>query len=309
MPFKKIQIALLIQCYLCFCIATATGQIREKNALCFISDCQQPLRTEKLIRKERNNIAGRDLLFRDIAKRNQGYLFLLGDMVGKGSKTGEWSGVDTLLNTLRGHGTKVYAIPGNHEYLWSASRGISQFKERFPELSVKGYCVRTDSMAIVLLNSNFRHLSDASLKDQLKWYETVMDSLESDPSVLQIVLCTHHSPFSNSKVVGPTVKVQEAFIPRFRSSPKAKLFITGHSHNLEYFEIAGGKHCLVIGGGGGIYQPLYTGAKEKFRDLVPQETKPRFFYMELSRKGMLFDVTIHGFTGELKPVAEIKLSL
>jgi hypothetical protein len=310
MSVRQVKVVILLISLMFLVLPIAQGQSRKGlSSLIFISDCQQPLATEKLIRKSFNNEAGRDTLFREIENRTQGYVFMPGDLVGKGSKGNEWSGVDAFLKTLRDKGTKVYAIPGNHEYLFNTSRGIAQYRKRFPELPITGYCVRTDSMAIVMLNSNFRHLSAAAIRNQQKWYGEAMDSLDSDPSVRLIIVCTHHSPYSNSKVVGSSVKVQQAFIPRFEASPKTKLFVTGHSHNLEYFAGSNNKKFMVIGGGGGIDQPLYTGGNEKYRDLIRQETKPRFFYVVLQRSGNLLDVTIRGFSLEMKPTALIRVSL
>ena len=144
---------------------------------------------------------------------------------------------------------------------------------------------------------------------QQKWYLAEMDSLDEDASVKAVIVCTHHSPFSNSKVVGSSPKVQEAFIPRFESSPKTKLFITGHSHNLECFEGTHGKRFLVIGGGGGLDQPLSAGIQEKQKDMISQADKPRFFYVVLKRSRNILEVTVRGFSIEISPVSEIKLSL
>jgi UDP-2,3-diacylglucosamine pyrophosphatase LpxH len=304
------SLATLFLCLFVVGLSVAQGQAPQQHpALYFISDCQVPLLFEKIIRKTHHNSDARDSLFREIENKNDGYVFMLGDLVGKGSKNSQWKGIDSFLETLRGSGTKVYGIPGNHEFLFRATHGINNFKKRFPDLSLTGYCVHTDSMAIVMLNSNFGRLSRAARKNQQLWYLAVMDSLDSDATVQTVIVCTHHSPFSNSTVVGSSVKVQQAFIPRFESSPKTKLFITGHSHNLECFDGTRSKRFLVIGGGGGIDQPLYTGEKEKYKDLIRQDTKPRFFYLMVYRNVNVLEVTISGFSKELSPVSEIKLSL
>jgi len=302
--------AILFFCWFLCGTPNLHGQAPLKHpALYFISDCQDPLPIEKLIRKAHNNREGKEVLFREIETKNEGYVFMLGDLVGKGSENVEWGSVDTFLKTIREAGTKVYAVPGNHEYLMNDSRGIANFQKRFPEMPLNGYCVRTDSMATVMLNSNFDKLPAPKKEMQQKWYLAVMDSLDMDASVKIVIVCTHHSPFSNSKVVGSSTKVQEAFIPRFESSPKTKLFITGHSHNLECFDGNSGKRFLVIGGGGGLDQPLYTGVQEKQKDMISQADKPRFFYVVLQRSRNVVEVKIRGFSREMSPVSEIKLSL
>ena len=288
----------------------AQGQSLQKNAsLYFISDCQEPLPVEKLIFPTHHNIEARDTLFREIENKNEGYVFMLGDLVGEGSKDSDWNGIDEFLNRLHTEGTKVYGIPGNHEYLMRATHGINNYQKRFPGLPLTGYCVRTDSMAIVMLNSNFIQFTAEARKYQQQWYRAEMDSLDKDVSVKLVIVCTHHSPYSNSKVVGSSEKVQEAFIPRFESSPKTKLFITGHSHNLECFDSSHGKRYLVIGGGGGIDQPLHTGDEEKHKDLISQAEKPRFFYLVLQRRQDVLEVIIRGYSKELIAIPELKLSL
>jgi hypothetical protein len=234
---------------------------------------------------------------------------MLGDLVGEGSKDSDWRDIDEFLNRLHTDGTKVYAIPGNHEFLMRATHGINNFRKRFPDLPLTGYCVLADSMAIVMLNSNFGQLTEEERKYQQQWYLAEMDSLDKDVTVKIVIVCTHHSPFSNSKIVGSSVRVQEAFIPRFESSPKAKLFVTGHSHNLECFTGTQGKRFLVIGGGGGFDQQLNIGDLEKHTDLISQADKPRFFYVVLQKGQNVLNITIRGYSKELLPVPEIKLSL
>ena len=290
--------------------SAVSGQDKPKHAsLYFISDCQEPLPVEKIIRKAHNNTKGRDTLFKEIVNKNDGNVFMLGDLVGKGSKKKCWKGVDSFLKNLRDSGTKVYAVPGNHEYFLRTSAGKSNFSKRFPDLPLTGFCVRTDSVAVVMLNSNFSKLSVNEKDTQQQWYRSILDSLDIDSSVKSVIVCTHHSPFSNSKVVGSSEKVQEDFLPGFKNSAKTKLFITGHSHNLECFYGTNGKRCLVIGGGGGIDQPLYSGKDEKFHDLISQPVKPRFFYLVIHRTGSVLNVSIKGISAELSPVPEITLSL
>ena len=78
-----------------------------------------------------------------------------------------------------------------------------------------------------------------------------MDSLDSNPGIKMILLCSHHPPYTNSKIVKPSKEVVKYFLPRFFESTKSRLYISGHSHNLEFFEKGNKKYFLVIGGGGG----------------------------------------------------------
>ncbi|HEX8314689.1 MAG TPA: hypothetical protein VF609_06850, partial [Flavisolibacter sp.] len=97
-----------------------------------------------------------------------------------------------------------------------------------------------------------------------------------------IISGCHHSPFTNSKIVGANKDVQDKFVPLFLASKKSKLFITGHSHNYEHFK-TGGKDFFVIGGGGGLHQPLRTG-EDCSADLA-HDYKPEFHYLSVKRTG------------------------
>ena len=188
----------------------------------------------------------------------------------KGSKHKAWATLDTFLISLKKTNTSVYAIPGNHEYI-GKSAGMHRFKQRFPEEWLHGYCINIDSIAIVMLNSNFDKLTKNEISKQLGWYKAAVDSLDNDPRIKTIIVCTHHAPYSNSRIVGSSLPVQDLIVPVFEKSKKSKLFISGHSHNLEYFSGYNGKYFLVIGGGGGLAQPLIPMNKRIYED----QTRPQ----------------------------------
>jgi predicted MPP superfamily phosphohydrolase len=268
--------------------------IRNQQRIYFISDVQAPMSVEKIISKPYRNEEARDSLFADIIRQHPKNLFMLGDLTSKGSKEKAWVPLDTFLNSLKKINTSVYAIPGNHEYM-GKSAGLRKFKLRFPEQWLCGYFVTLDSIAIVMLNSNFNDLSKNELSKQLTRYKSVMDSLDTDPHINTIIVCTHHAPYSNSKIVGSSKPVADLIVPIFEKSQKSKLFISGHSHNLEYFSNSIGKHFLVIGGGGGIAQPLIPMDKRKHEDLLNQDAKPLYFYLVIEKNGNCLRLIAKGF--------------
>ena len=127
-----------------------------------------------------------------------------------------------------------------------------------------------------------------------------MDSLDSDQSVKAIIVCTHHPPYSNSMTVGSSEEVQELIVPSFEKTRKSKLFISGHSHNLEYFSGKSGKHFLIIGGGGGLTQPLLPPARRNYDDLVNPATKPLYFYLVIERNGNWLTLTARGIKRDFR---------
>lgn len=269
--------------------------VRNQQRIYFISDIQSPLLIEKIVLKAYKNEEARDSLFADILLQRPINLLMLGDLTSRGSSEKAWRPLDNFLNSLKIIGTKVYAIPGNHEYMSTSSGGMNMFEQHFQKEWLSGYVVSVDSIAIVMLNSNVNDLTENELSKQLKWYKSSMISLDSDPAVKAIIVCTHHAPYSNSKIVGSSEPVEKLIIPAFEKSQKSKLFISGHSHNLEYFSDSIGRHFLVIGGGGGLTQPLIPENKSKYHDLLEQDVKPLYFYLIIEKNGNNLKLIARGF--------------
>ena len=274
------------------CLRAQTGSF--PNKIYFISDCQQPMKIETMRLSPYRNEEARDSLFSDIIRQNPPYLFFLGDITSAGSNKKSWIPIDSFLHRLSRQHTIVNAIPGNHEYYKCSRKGITNFSKRFPQNSLLGYCVTIDSMAFVMLNSNFHKLTSGQIMQQQQWYNKKMDSLDASHGVKVIIVCLHHAPFTNSTIVSPSKPVSETILPRFISSPKARLFMSGHSHNLEYFKNYPNKHFLVIGGGGGLIQPLRLPDKSLYTDLIPQNNKPLYFYVTIARNGDIINLQARG---------------
>lgn len=274
--------------------------VQNQQKIYFISDLQAPLPVERIILDAYRNEEARDSLFSDIIFQHPNNLFMLGDLTSRGSNEKAWAPVDALLKSLKRINTRVYAIPGNHEYMGTSSIGMQMFNSRFQGKWQYGYFVNIDSIAIVMLNSNFNKLHENELSEQSAWYKSEMDSLDADPAIKAIIVCTHHAPYSNSKIVGSSKQVADLVVPVFEKSHKSKLLISGHSHNLEYFSDSTGKHFLVIGGGGGIEQPLIPLSKRKYVDLIDQDVKPLYFYLIIERKKNRLELTIRGFKKDFR---------
>lgn len=222
---------------------------QDTTELCFASDTQAPMWIETLFLKKNNNKQATKKLFEAISERRPGALFIMGDVVNLGYSNRQWRPMDAYLKDLRSKNISVHAALGNHEVMGQAKKGMRKFQERFPDHAPTGYMQVKDSVAVVLLNSNFGKLSAEENAAQLKWYKETLQKLDNDPSIHFVISGCHHSPYTNSKVVGASKDVQEKFVPLFLASQKSKLFITGHSHNYEHFQ-KGGKDFFVIGGGG-----------------------------------------------------------
>jgi predicted phosphodiesterase len=229
------------------------------------------------LKRDRNEEATEAIFNAIAAETSVSTLFHLGDITAMGSFDSEWRKMDRYITKLRDNGITLNAVPGNHEYFIFRSRGEAAFRKRFPESHPAWFTRKIQGIAFVLLNSNFSDISEAERKEQQKWYEAALSDLDRDTTVRFIIVGTHHSPYTNSTIVRPSSAVRKAFVTAFLKSPKCRLFISGHAHAFEHFH-ENGKDFLVIGGGGGLLQPLLLGAERQYIDLFPYPTRRRMFH-------------------------------
>lgn len=250
------------------------------SEIAFMADTQAPMWVETLLLRQHDNRKATAALFKDVLHRKPRTLCWLGDIVSLGYRTTNWLLIDRFLEESRKEGTRVYAIMGNHDVMGRAAKGARNFQKRFPEHVPTGYVSTTDSMAVVMLNSNFGILSAADQAKQQRWYLDQLASLDADPAIQAVIVTCHHAPYSNSRLVGSSKPVQQQFVPGYLKSRKACLFVTGHAHAFERFLIDG-KNFLVIGGGGGLTQPLNTTTTRRHDEAAAY--KPFFHYLTVQR--------------------------
>lgn len=253
-----------------------------QSDILFLSDTQAPMLVERLVLRTHQNTKATQTIFAEILRRKPPVLYWLGDIVSLGYRTKKWRSIDDFLAKCSEVGTAVYAIMGNHDVMGRPRKGARNFQQRFPDHSPTGYLQKTGDMAVVMLNSNFSTLSSANIVRQQTWYEQTLRDLDADPAIRVVIVTCHHAPYSNSKLVGSSKLVQQRFVPCYLKSQKACLFITGHSHAFERYAF-GGKTFLVIGGGGGLRQPLNT-SSSRLPDLAGNY-KPLFHYLAVRREG------------------------
>lgn len=255
---------------------------KEKGDILFLSDTQAPMFVERLVLRTHRNKTATATIFAEILRVKPPVLYWLGDIVSLGFRDDKWPIIDRFLKNCRSVGTSVYAIMGNHDVMGRPRKGARNFQQRFPAHVPTGYVQMTDGTAVVMLNSNFSTLSVADRMKQQTWCEQTLANLDADPAVRVVIVTCHHAPYSNSKLVGSSKLVQKRFVPNYVKSQKARLFITGHSHAFERYEFEG-KTFLVIGGGGGLRQPLNT-SPGRLPDLAT-DYKPMFHYLAVRREG------------------------
>jgi hypothetical protein len=281
-------------CVLIFTLLTGSAFAQEKQRnIAFASDTQQPMWVEKLLLKSNHNQKATEMIFKDVEAVHPSGFFILGDLVSLGYKNNKWTAIDSYIKQCTQDTIPVYATLGNHELMFNTKKGTANFRARFPMYNPAGYTEIIDSVAVVLVNSNFGKMTTAEILAQDNWYNSIIKKLDSDNAIKFIIVGCHHSPYTNSKIVKPSMEVRQNFVPAFINSKKCMLFLSGHSHNFERFNMQG-KYFLVIGGGGGLHQPLYT--SEVSHDLSA-DYKPMFHYLVVRR----FGDTLQVVSRQLKP--------
>jgi Icc-related predicted phosphoesterase len=263
-------------------MSTANGQLvaPEPTILAFASDTQEPMQVEELVLRSHENRKATRKLFEEIINQRPAELFLLGDVVNLGHREDRWNYIDTALARARQAGIVVNAILGNHELMGRSSLGTLRFQTRFPQHVSTGYTVVRDSIAVVLLNSNFKKMSRGQIREQDEWYRNTLAMLDTAADVRAVIVCCHHSPYSYSKLVGSNAQVQRHFVAPFLEHQKTRLFFSGHAHLFQHFH-KGGKDFFVIGGGGGLIHPLRRRTGPEIA-LAP-EYAPLFHYLTVQR--------------------------
>ncbi len=254
---------------------------------------------EDVFLKSNRNTEATRILINDIAKRNPSQLYFLGDITNLSCRNNRWESIDSCLVICQSSGLPVHACLGNHELMKNKKEGEKNFQDRFPDHVNTGYTVVSDSVATVFLNSNFSKMEKSQIMKQDQWYKQELMTLDSSAAIKAIVVCCHHSPYSDSKLVGSSEPVQAKFVPLYLQTNKCKLFITGHAHLFQHFKIKG-KDFLVIGGGGGLNHPQKT-KPSGYTDLA-KDYKPMFHYLTLSRNSNHLKVTSYRLKDDFSDV-------
>lgn len=274
---------------------------QNKPVIAFASDTQEPMWVEKLFLKSNHNLLATKMLFKDVDSLRPKAFFILGDVVSVGKNKKAWRNIDKYIGQLVKDSIPVYATLGNHEVMFNSKKGITNFRKRFPAYDPSGYTEVVDSIAVILLNSNFAQMEVQEIVKQNKWYNDKLNALDADPAVKLVIVGCHHSPYTNSSIVSSSEAVKENFVQPYIKSKKAVLFISGHSHNFEQFKMQG-KNFLVIGGGGGLHQPLKK--KENRMADVATDYKPDFHYLEVSRRGETLNILSRKLNPDFKEFSD-----
>lgn len=218
-------------------------------------------------------------------------LLLLGDHVFCSSSKADWQFFDEIMQPVHDAGIPVFPLFGNHEYFGNQDVGLQNMQSRFAAARRTWYRWDADSVAYIMLNSNWHNLGEDSTLLQRSWFEEQLAQCDKDVTIRAVVVSSHHPPFTNSTVVHDDAVLRDTYVPLFMNAAKTDLWLSGHCHALEVFERSG-KRFVVSGGGGGPRQRLLTGVDARYTDVVGGGPLRPLHSIMLQRHGAHMVVTV-----------------
>jgi len=222
----------------------------KPGTIAILGDLQRTSIWETLLGREQND-EERELILKSINLDSPSALVLLGDMVYEASNINQWKYFDRLLYPINKVNIPILPVLGNHEYYGESRIVAEEINKRFPQFTRSSWYSRTyGSTALIFLDSNVDELDNIEWQQQKFWFNRVINKYESDNNIKNILVFSHHPPYSNSLLTGDEIEVQEAFLDPFFKSKKTSAFFSGHAHTYERF-LEKGKTFIISGGGGG----------------------------------------------------------
>ncbi len=188
-------------------------------------------------------------VIRAVAEEHPAFVVNAGDVVCHGGHESDWRRFCDENRPIFERGIAYFPALGNHDFFGGARTALTLRAEVFPHVGARRwYEVRSGSVRIVVLDSNFDELRADEIAEQDRWLEEALRVAETDPSTRHVILVCHHPPYTNAVGLSESEDVQRHFVARL--TPKVRVFFSGHVHNYERFEKQG-VQFLVSGGGGG----------------------------------------------------------
>jgi predicted phosphodiesterase len=200
--------------------------------------------------------AERALIIKRIAAEKPDLIIHSGDLVQRGSSDDHWEAFDETHRAIFDAKIPFHTALGNHEYEGDTKEALGYYHRRFPDKKrCRWYAVQAGPLLFAMLDSNFDALAPEFVPAQDEWYLKTLKEAEADPAVHAVIVVSHHPPYTNSAVHGPSEETRRRFVDPASKFRKFKMYVAGHVHNYERFQI-GGVAFLVSGGGGAPSTPV-----------------------------------------------------
>ncbi len=234
--------------------------------------------------RERND-RERKLIIDEITRREPAFVIHLGDLTTRGSSEKHWQEFDEMHKEFRDKKIAYFPTLGNHELYGNDEKALQNYFERFPYLDKKRwYSFTWKNVGFILVDSNFSTLTKEQIEEQSQWYLDELEKFERNNRIAFVIVCCHEPPFTNNRVIGPNEKVRVYFADPYLRFQKTRLFLSGHSHSYERFQIRD-KFFIVSGGGGGPrHKVTIDSRKRRYQDLFSGPELRFFHFCEIESR-------------------------
>ncbi len=254
---------------------------------------QATLLVERLVGRE-SNVAERARMFRELEQLDTPQFVFMGDMVSAPSGH-EWRLVDGLLAALREGGAEVAAAVGNHDIMFSRTRGLRALRER-GMVPATGTWQRIDScgLRLLLIDTNPSVLKGEALHMQSAWFLRELAIADEDPNVAAVVVVGHHPPMTNARLPHTAKAAIHPWCAAFEASKKGHIWASGHVHAYERLERRR-KLYVVAGSAGGPRVGLRVGAAMRTPAVFQLPHPSPFLWLELEVNKHALHMHARGF--------------
>jgi Calcineurin-like phosphoesterase len=257
-----------------------------------LGDTQRTFWGERLIGREQNEMARRELIAKIAREERPAFMVHLGDMVVAGDAD-EWQYFDRLMSPITARQIPILPVLGNHDY-WGDDRiALRHALRRFPELAENGrYAGQHRGLGFIWLNSN---LVGAAAREQAQWFGARLDAFDRDSSIRAVLVFSHHPPYTNGKhrYGEESAHIRAELLPSFDHARKTAAMMSGHVHGYERF-VVNEKTFVVTGGAGGPRVEYEVGNDaHPAPAYVTRDGRPRAFnYVVVADRGERLDFTV-----------------
>jgi calcineurin-like phosphoesterase family protein len=224
---------------------------------------------------------GRLAVLAHLAELRPAFALNSGDLVAQGSHASDWAQLDRETAALRESGVPLFAGLGNHDLAGGAEDALYHVRRRFPSLRARRwYTLDHAGVRLVVLDTNLDATAAEERDAEFAWFVETLDAAERDSAVRDVIVVSHHPPFTNAPWHEPSGWVRDTLLPAAAAHGKVRAFVSGHAHTYERFR-SGAIDCIVSGGGGA---PLVPPRKDR-RDYPDLYDGPRGHHVLLVRPG------------------------
>ena len=204
--------------------------------------------------RERSDPEVRRAMVKRIAAERPQFVTVSGDLVLDGDNDALWSQWDQETKPLADAGIEIFPALGNHDVRSDRAHALRNYFARFPQLKDKPwYSMQDGPLYLLALDSNS---DDQPESEQGRW---LRDQLEHLPADVKFVVVTAHHPLlthSSDEMGGHSTRHSEHELAQMiedvaKKVPAQIIFIGGHVHNYERYQL--GPLMTIVSGGGGAH--------------------------------------------------------